>query len=580
MSRFLLAALFTLIIAFWLIASPYERAEHQVFLGGEILLPGGETAEAVYIHDGRIAAIGSRADMLEIAPWGADRIDLDGGTLTAGLIEPHTHPLAAALLGAAVDVSGITYSRREDMMAALREAAAQSGPSPWVIAFGWDPAMIRGLEPPTLAELDALAPDRPLVILTQMMHEAFVNTAALQAANIHAATPDPLGGRFERDVDGNPTGRIIEVSAIRVLMEAAPEAPDAALSWLLFGTLNEYARSGYTTIGVASLVGRARDPLALFAEVSQARNAPLNSVLYTAPDRAERARDMWSTVDQQRAISRHAGIKFWMDGSPYVGGAALAQPYARSPFTEEVIELPEGWHGELLTDQNTARQLIRNAEVQGLQVAIHAQGEDAIDAILNAIEVESTGEIAHRLEHLALITPEQIARAETLDVSLGFFIDHIRYYGHMLPDLVGDDRTDRYMPVRSALEGASTVTLHADSPATPINAMRVFQTAVERISRASGIVVAADQRVTRQQALDMMTIHAARQLGIDDETGSIEIGKRADFTWLSANPLTAEDLVHVEVRGTWISGRRADTRSWSRPALAHLVGAILAVVTG
>lgn len=580
MFRFLLAILAALLALFWFAASPYERAEHQVFLGGEVLLPDGETAEAVYVRNGRIAAIGSRQDMLDTAPWGADRIDLDGGTLTAGLIEPHTHPLAAAMLGAAVDVSGITYSRRTDMMAAIEAAIDQNGPSPWVIAFGWDPAMIAGLEAPTRAELDAMAPDRPVVILTQMMHEAFVNSAALEAAGITANTPDPAGGRFERNAAGEPTGRLIEVSALRMLMEAAPEAPNAAIGYLLYETLNDYARAGYTTIGVASLVGRAQDPLELFARTSQAWHAPLNSILYTAPERAQRARTLWQDINQERFISRHAGIKFWMDGSPYVGGAALAEPYARSTFTEQVIELPAGWHGELLTPEDTARQLISDAEARGLQVAIHAQGEDAIDAILDAIEAESYGAIEHRLEHLALITPEQIVRAEALGVSLGFFIDHIRFYGHMLPDLVGEDRTARYMPVGQALAGASTVTLHADSPATPIDAIRVLETAVERISRSSGRVIAADQQVTRQQALEMMTLHAARQLGIDDETGSIEIGKRADFTWLSANPLTVDRLSELEVRGTWISGRRADTRAWSRPALSHLIKAGWAVMFG
>lgn len=574
----IIALFFAAVIAVFLVlAQPHGRPTHQIFLGGEIVLPGGEVAEALYVRDGRITAIGSRESVMDAAPWWSKRIDLDGGALTAGLIEPHTHPLAAAMLGAAVDVSGITHARREDMIAALAAAVDERGPTPWVIAFGWDPAMIAGLEAPTRTELDALSPDRPLVILTQMMHEAFANTAALDAAGITRDTPDPPGGHFERDAAGEPTGRIVEVGAIRMLMEAAPETPDAALQFLLGSTFAEYARAGYTTIGVAALVGRADEPLDLFTRIAMERHTPLNSVLYTIPADLERARGMWAGADQESALRRYAGIKFWMDGSPYVGGAALAEPYARSDFTEAVLGLPEQWFGELLTDPETALTHLRAANAHGLQVAIHAQGETAIEAALDAI-AQAPGPASHRLEHLALITPEEAARAERLGVSLGFFVDHVRFYGHMLPDLVGEERTARYMPVAGTAEVNSTVTLHADNPATPIDALRVMETAVERRTRIGTAVIGADQRVSRLQALDMMTINAARQLGIDAETGSIEIGKRADLTWFSANPLTAPGLSEIEVRGTWVSGRRSDLRPWSLPALGRTLRAAWAML--
>ena len=142
-----------------------------------------------------------------------------------GFIEPHTHPLASALLGSAIDVSGFTHDSRAEIMETLREAMDGFLPQPWIIAFGWDPIMIRGLEPPTLAELDELSPDKPFVILTQAMHEAFANSAALREAGITRDTPDPPGGAFGRDRDGELTGAVLEVNAINYLLRALPALP-------------------------------------------------------------------------------------------------------------------------------------------------------------------------------------------------------------------------------------------------------------------------------------------------------------------------------------------------------------------
>lgn len=579
---FLSVLLLAALVFGWAARTP-TTPQNQVFLG-EILLPDGSTAEAVYVKAGGIAAIGSRDEVLDDLPWGTRRVHLRGGTLTAGLVEPHTHPLATAILSAAVDLGGASHADRASLMAAMEDAARQSGPSPWVVGFGWDPAMMSNLEPPSRAELDAIAPDRPLVILTQMMHEAFVNSAALDAAGLTAASPNPEGGVYERDERGELTGRIIEVPAIRALMAAAPDAPDAALAFVLNETFNTYARAGYTTIGAAALVGGANDPLALFTEAAERPHPVLNTVLYVHPEELERTRRNWTNDSRLDAIQRLAGIKFWMDGSPFVGGAALAAPYARSGFTRDVLALPDGWHGELLVSPAEARRHVQSAARLGYDAAIHAQGEDAIDVALDAIEhahgaLASAPDEQHRLEHLALITPEQAARAAEMDVSLGFFIDHITFYGHMLPDLIGQERTDRYMPVRMAAETGAVVTLHGDHPATSIDALRILAAASERRTRLGGAIIGADQRISRLEALDMMTLQAARQLGIADETGSIEIGKRADFTWFSENPLTAQDLASVEIRGTWVSGHRADTRDWSWRRLRIFFGAAWAMLT-
>ncbi|WP_417485373.1 amidohydrolase [Maricaulis salignorans] len=566
MTRLIALLLLLLALSWGLSLRAPAAARHQVFQGGSIITMAGEAnAEAVYVVDGVIAAIGSRAEIDALAPWNARRINLRGGALLPGLIEPHTHPLASALLGAATDVSGVTHSSRDELMATLRAAASKRGLTPWIVAFGWDPAMLDPLPPPSLAELDALAPERPMIILTQMMHEAFANSAALEAAGITPSTPDPANGAFERDAEGALTGRLIEIEAIGHVMAAMPEASDAALSLLLSLQYDRYARAGYTTIGAASLVGRARDPIALVHGVASDARASLNTVLYTAPDRYDAAAALWGEDDA--ATTTLAGIKIWMDGSPFIGGAALAEPYARSPFTRDVLGLAPGWSGAVNYTPAAVNARVLDAQRGGYQIAIHAQGEPAIERALDAIEAAQTAvpnaALHHRLEHLALVTPAQIERAARLGVSLGFFVDHVWYYGHILPDLVGEARTARYMPVGQAMASGAVVTLHGDHPATPVDPMRTLATAIERRARTGDALIAADQTITNRQALEAMTIQAARQLGLEDEIGTIEVGKRADFTWLDRDPLdlTAQAMRELQVRGTWIAGRPVDTRT-------------------
>jgi predicted amidohydrolase YtcJ len=572
MIRLTLAAIAILLLAWtWSMRAPGTPA-HQVFWGGTIItMNGEEIVEAVYVRDGVIIATGSKDDVLEAAPWNAHRVFLDGDTLIPGLIEPHTHPLAAAQLGAATDVSGVTHDSREALMATLQDAANERGLSDWVIAFGWDPAMMDELAPPTLDELDAIAPDRPLIILTQMMHDAYANSAALEAAGITANAPDPEHGQLERDARGQLTGRLIEAGALRAVMSAMPPPSDAALRLILSRQYDRYAAAGYTTIGAASIVGNSRDPIALTLSVANARNAALNTVIYAAPADYTHA----AALDDNLL----AGTKIWMDGSPYIGGAALAEPYAVSAFTRDQLALSADWAGQLIYSQDEANALVLAAQEAGHQIAIHAQGERAIDRALNAIAYAQgqspRAGLSHRLEHLALITPAQIDRAASLNVSLGFFIDHVRYYGHMLPDLVGEARTARYMPARTAFDSGALVTLHADHPATPVNALRTMATAIERRPR-SGDIVAAEQALTNHQALQAMTINAARQLGQAGRIGSIEIGKQADFTRLSGNPLalSPNEIRALEIRGTWIAGRPVDTRMMTLKNAALLWSAL------
>ena len=172
-------------VTVFIVSRPPAASNELLLFGGDIItMSDGPAPAAVLIRNGKIAALGARRALQSQLGEHAETLDLQGDSLLPGLIEPHTHPIASALLGTAIDVSGFQHNSRDEVLATLR--AAIDGPqlSEWIIAFGWDPVMVADLTPPTRAELDALSPDRPLLILTQMMHDAYVNSAGLAAAGI------------------------------------------------------------------------------------------------------------------------------------------------------------------------------------------------------------------------------------------------------------------------------------------------------------------------------------------------------------------------------------------------------------
>ncbi len=536
------------VAGYWFYAAPPTAPEHYILTADRILTMNvaEPTAEAVLIKDDVITGLGTVEALQAQADVSVIRQE---GTLTPGLIEPHTHPIAAALLGATVDISSFKYSDRASIMAALEDAADKTAITPWLIAYGWDPVAIPDLEPPTREELDVIAPDRPVLILTQMLHDAYVNTAAVEAAGI------TLQGSL-----------LHETIAVDSVVTKIPPASAAVSELLIRRQFSQYANAGFTTIGITGAVGRHQDPVGVLRKLSTEEHSPLRSFLYLI-QRHQEANSIGGDLD-----FGIVGVKFWMDGSPFTGGAATRTPYSQNEFVNDHLNIAAGAQHPVLNPADILIDRIKGLHQAGYQIALHTQGERAIDEALDSIEAIQTAYpmpgLHHRLEHNALITQAQMERAARLGVTLGFFVDHIYYYGHVLPLLFGEERAARYMPVRSAIDAGAVVTLHGDHPATPLNPVQTMISATTRSAREGGFVTARTEAITPQQALLAMTINAARQLGQDAHIGSIVVGKQADFTLWSQNPLEGE-LLALSVVGTWKAGKPVDHRAvaWLHPAL-------------
>ena len=557
-----------IIVNLLLITAPLFAVD-LIFFGGDILSMDDNqpVVEAIAVEDGRITAIGTKENIIKLRTWRTKIVNLQGKTLMPGLIEAHCHPIATAILGQVVNISGFTYNSREEIMATISAAVEKASPGKWVLAFGWDPVLVKDLRNPTLAELDSISTEVPIFILTQMMHQAFVNNAVYKTAKITRNTPDPPGGGiFLKDVNGNLNGVIYEVSALQKILMKMPKTPQGTAELLLNLQYAQYAKAGYTTIAALGPVNIAGYPLDFMASLSRNPDVPVRSFVY--PLKKQLDQSGWPSGYGNDHM-RIKGVKLYMDGSPYTGGAAFAEPYLNTEVTLKRMKLQPNHHGTVNYSEATLLQTLTKYHNAGYQIAIHAQGEIAIQMILNAftdiMENYPRPDHRHRLEHNALITKNQIIQAQKLGLTLSFFMDHVYYYGEQLPQIVGPDRAKRFMPLGSAFAAGHRASIHTDNPATPVDPFRVISTAVTRKTKDRGDILGPTERVTINDALKAVTINAAWQLFEDDQRGSITVGKAADFVLLSHNPLRIqpENIKNISALCTWIDGIKINTSPWT-----------------
>ncbi|HSP55677.1 MAG TPA: amidohydrolase, partial [Dehalococcoidia bacterium] len=470
-----------------------------------------------------------------------------------------THPELSAQCYSWVDVSGFTHRNVEGVERALRDAAGQTPEGQWVFAFGLDPMLTAGLGTWDRHRLDAISPLNPMAVMIQSMHTLFVNSAALQAAGIDENTADPGGGgRFQRDSSGAPTGVVMEQPAMNVFMRFMFQSMDAWEGWLT----EQYRRfrlAGITTLGVAGVFV----PMPLMPLFEKATVAPdgVRAVAYRHFTRPETY--AWTPATDPDRL-RVQGVKLWYDGSPYSGTMLLDEPYLDSQLCCDTLGIAPGTRGHANVGKDELRAMLAGFRRRGWQVMTHTQGDRSTREVLDAYEEALRGieDTDHRwrLEHCALITSEDMARARRLGVALSFHANHVYYYGPELREsILGPERAERLMPVGTAIRLGHRVSLHTDSPMYPPEPLRLMRTVVTRQTR-TGEKLRASEAITAHEALRAVTIDAAWQLFAEERCGSIEVGKYADFAVLERNPLEVppEELDTIAVTGTWLGGRPAE----------------------
>ncbi|MGN6225489.1 amidohydrolase [Pseudoxanthomonas sp.] len=520
-----------------------------IFHNGPILtLAGHGRAEAVAVRDGRIAAVGARAEVNALRGPRTRIIDLAGRALLPGFVDPHMHS-AMAILAEWLDLTAFTTPTLADALSKVGNAARRARPGEWVIGQGIDPSLMPG-EPLTRRSLDEAAPENPVFILESNGHVGYANSAALALAGIGAERPDPPQGRYVR-VDGELTGRLEESPAFKPIMAVMP-MPDAkrfvALTRRLF---DEAAAAGCTSLHDAGIGGGGVQDLDALDAV-MAANPPVRYSGFLTSD----LMDDWVARGLKPGHGgdrfRLTGIKFWSDGSNQARTGYQREPYIGTDS-----------RGALNYTREALIEGVQRAHDLGWQVGIHANGDAAIDTTLDVYEAvlrkSPRRDHRHRIEHCSLLHGDQIRRMRQLELSPSFLIGHIHYWGRAFrDDILGPERANLYDPCASALKGGLRISLHSDFNVTTIEPLRYIDNAVNRKMRDGGEVLNPSECITVEQALRAVTIDAAWQCRIDDITGSLEPGKYADFVILDRDPTAVrpEEVGMLAVRETWLQGVR------------------------
>ncbi len=524
-----------------------------IFKGGTIITMNDQAprAEAIAIRGNKILAVGKLDDVQSAIGSGAQVVDLQGRTLMPGLIDPHMHFVFTAFEDW-IDVSPITTPDYATVWSKLQKGVADAKPGEWVRAQQFDASITRDAKIPTLAELDALAPNNPFFMQESNGHIAYANSAAFKAAGITRDTPDPSGARFVKDASGNLSGRLEEMAAQQVFLGAMPSPTAADMVGRVRRFVDHASSVGCTMLhdcGIGIMAG-AQDLKILDAALGDGK-APVRyrgMLVSTIMDEWEKE---GIKPGRGNDLFRVDGIKAWADGSNQ----------ARTGYQRENY-LGTDARGALNYSLEQVTDVIRRAHEGGWQVGVHANGDAAIDMVLDAYEAvlgkTSNSDLRHRIEHCSVFHPEQMVRMKEMGLSPSFLIGHVHWWGKAFRDrLLGPERARFYDPCASALAAGLKISLHSDWNVTPIEPLRYVENAVTRVMNEGGDVFFPEECIPVDAALRAVTIDAAWQCHMEDQIGSLETGKFADFAILEEDP-TAPDVKigKIKVSETWMDGTK------------------------
>lgn len=530
--------------------------EVQVWYGGRILTmdASGTVASAIAIERERIVGVG---DLDDVQPWlerGGREVDLEGRTVVPGFIEAHGHFPGAGLGAVAADLNsppiGDVHNVAE-AIEALREVAEERPKSEWVLGFGYDDTMLEEKRHLTREDLDAVSTTRPVMATHISAHMVVANSVALERYGIDSNTPDPPGGEIRKSPEtGEPTGLLLETASRTMMLDALDLAPLDQMA-VVRAAVAEYASQGFTTVqnGLANF-----EQLKGLSLATKVGIVPLRVVAWPADELVLELIEKGGTLSDLETPRMYiTAVKFVGDGSiqGYTG-------YLREPY-HVLLDHPEGYVGYPNIEAAVLDEQVKKVHCAGYPVAVHGNGDAAIDQFLDAWEGALTAcpreDARPIVVHAQMAQEDQLDRMVELGVTPTFFSAHVYYWGDRHRDVfLGPERAARISPAASAISRGLRFTTHLDTPVVPIDSRLQLWVPVAR-KTSSGDVLGGEQRISAAQSLRAMTSDAAWQSHLEHEIGSIEVGKQADLVILSEDPLAeGVDLRSIEVERTVVGG--------------------------
>ncbi|WP_324751154.1 amidohydrolase family protein [Sphingomonas sp. LY54] len=517
---------------------PSQVVADRVFVNGPVITidTHGHTARALAVKDGRILEVGDEASVRKLVGRDTVVTDLGGRALVPGFIDAHSHFLGVgtALYGADLNSPPIGAVRSiDDIVRILAERAKSVPEGGTIVGRGYDDTLLAERRHPTRHDLDRASTRHRIIIRHISGHFSAANSRAIEESGIGPETRDPTNGVIRREADGTPLGVFEETAAS--LVKRGPDAVYGRAQQLEAAKQAAaiYAAQGVTTAQHSS-AGKRTFELLKAAQASG--SVKLRLVLLPNGTLANASSP---PVDPATAIADGlvlGPVKLFADGSIQGYTGYLSDPYHVAPPQAEA-----GYRGYPAQSCNRVETRVAALVARGWQVAIHGNGDAAIDCALGAMEkARPLATAAHYrpvVIHAQMSRPDQLDRMKAIGATPSFFSLHTYYWGDRHRDqFIGPERAARISPVGSSLARALRYTVHTDSPVVPMDQIRLLWATVNRVT-TGGAVLGPEERVSALEALRAMTYNAAYQYGLERELGSLERGKLADLVILSEDPL-------------------------------------------
>lgn len=487
-------------------------------------------------------------------------LNLRGATLIPGFIDTHNHILMYSQFKNKINCSTPPNENIGDILKQIHSKVKETPTCKWVQGFGYDDTMLEEQRHPTRMDLDRVAPDHPVLITHISGHLAVANSKALQLAGIDESVSDSEKGHFGRDSNGRLNGVLYENGAMAPVYSVLPVPTEEELISLMGEGVRDYLAQGITTNTDAAVGMYQNSELDVHVKAAKQGVNPMRTQLmmmhhllkedgrfggYTADQLDQEIRE------RSNGRARLDSAKMFQDGSIQGLTGALREPY----YCDSNV------YGETFHYQKDFNEEILNLHKRGFRIAIHGNGDRAIGSILDAyayaLDCAPRADHRHRIEHVQTATPEDLDRMKNLGVAGSVFINHVYYWGDRHKRLfLGPERARRISPLAEIVDRNLLFALHSDCPITPISPLFSVWAAVNRLTR-EGEVLGPEQRIDVITALKSMTIYGAKCIFDEMNTGSIELGKKADFAVLEADPTKVDprEIKDISVQATFIDGK-------------------------
>jgi predicted amidohydrolase YtcJ len=492
--------------------------------------------EALAVGDGKILALGRLGDLEPLKGPRTKVVSLGGRTVLPAFVDGHGHFMEtgrtlAFQLNLKPPPLGPAGTLTE-LKAQVARRAAQTPPGEWLVGHGYDDTALAEGRHPLAADLDEAAPRHPTALTHVSGHFLAVNSLALELAGLTAATLDPPGGRLRRRPDGRPDGLLEEASAMALVEKLIP--PPGLEERLI-------ALRAAQRVWAARGAGTAQDGWTETADGQALRTAwergelRLRVQILPGPGRFDltelRGRPPGARLTPDGRLSL-GPAKLFADGSIQGYTGHLTNPY------HKLIYAQHGplWRGYAQTDPQELAEQVAALHAQGFQIAVHANGDAAIDDVLDAYETAQKrrprADARHLIIHCQTVREDQLDRLVRLGVYPSFFAVHVHWWGDRHRDVfLGPERAARLNPLQSARLRGLIFSLHNDSPITPFNPLFSASVAVRRLT-GGGAPLGPEQRLAPLEAFKALTGWAARLAHQEDRIGVLKPGLSADLAVL------------------------------------------------